>query len=373
MKLEQRLTLKPGEAPPHLLSSGYMSLQAWRLASLAKMEQRLASDDFVLLTGSSNIPLANAVSTLLERKIYYSVDTFRNGCVVGHIPTSVSGKHAIIIQSTQSSVNGDPNVNLIELLNMVDAAKKRMGAKYVTVVDAAPSDMRQDRKTDSGVAISAKLHADMLKMAGVDRMITLDLHAPQEQGFFDFPVDELYGTKVLLPYVQQLVKNKGLKAKMGAPDSGAEKRNRAWARRLHEGEDENGNIIQFIKEREIQRDGKPHIVRAEGDMEGYDVILADDVYSTGETLDNCADYAKKHGAKSVRAVVVHGEFLGRDGKTGVQILDESPLDEIIVTDSIDLPDEIRYHPKVRVVSVAPLIAEAIYRNLNNKSLKTLVD
>lgn len=372
MQLAERIRTKPGEIPANLLTSAYMSAEAHRLASLHSMELKASGKDFVLLTGSSNIPLANSVASILQEKLNYSIDTYPNGCITGHIPVSVTGKHAIIIQSTQSSVNGDPNVNMAELENMIYTAKENMGASFVTVVDPAPSDMRQDRKTGSGVGIAAKLHAKKLKSAGADRIVLLDLHAEQEQGFFDFPVDEVYGSYALIPFVKELIKEKGLNAKMAAPDVGSEKRNRSWARRL--GEDGgNAQVVQFIKERDVKRGGKPQIVGVEGDVAGYDLLIADDVYSTGESLDNCARYAKEHGAKSVRAVVVHGEFLGRDGKTGKQVLDESPLDEVIVTDTIDLPDEIKNHPKVKVVSVAPLLAEVIYRNLMNISLSDLVD
>lgn len=371
MLREQRIGIKPGEVPSDVVTSAYMAAEARSLAANNTTKLVATGREFVMLTGSSNMRLANSVAELLQHKIYYSVTTYPNGCVEGNIPVTVSEKHVIVIQSTQSSSNGDPNDNMAELENIVFTAKKGMGANKVWVVDPAPSDMRSDRKTRSGQGIAAKLHADKIKNAGADRILIGDLHAPQEQGFFEIPLDELYGSYVLLPYVLERAKELNLDLKMGAIDSGAEKRNRAWAKRI-DGRAK-GEIVLFKKQRDVEIGGKPHIIGVEGDMMGYDMLLADDVYSSGESLDKAAAFAKENGAKSVRAVVVYGEFTGRDGKSAIQLLDESPLDEIIITDAIDVPDEIRNHPKIKIVSVAPLLAEAIYRNLMNISLSELAN
>jgi ribose-phosphate pyrophosphokinase len=226
--------------------------------------------------------------------------------------------------------------------------------------------MRQDRKDLSGVSITARLVADLIEQSGIQTVMVCDLHAEQEQGFFSIPVDELYGSSVLIP---DLVENNNKKRqRFASVDQGTGARTLSWSRRVLNHE----NIITFQKQRD-KLTGKTRIIGCQGKISGHHVIFPDDLYASGKTLDDCALYSKKRGASTTRGVVVHGLFLGREGKTAIEILDESPLDEIITTDTVDIPEEIRSHPKVRVVSIAPLLAEAIYRNLTSQSLRDLVE
>lgn len=359
-----------GELPKIPLDTAtFMSTRARALARLHGMEMNLLGKDFVMLTGSSNPELASTIGQLLQRKMYYAIEKFPEESVA-RLPTHVSEKQAIIVQSTSPPVAE----NLMELLMMADAAK-RAGAKDITAVVPYFGYARQDRKDQSGTSITARLVADMMQTAGITRIMTTDIHAEQETGFFNIPVDNLYASYVLIPYLKDLIRKRGHRYRGGAPDAGSEKRTRSWSRRI-----DGGDIVTFQKERDIKRGGKSHIVGVQGDMEGYDIYLIDDMRAGGRTLDDCGDFAKSNGARSARGVAVHGLFLGRKDEINgeevslspLEVIDRSPLDEIIVTDTIDIPRDIRHHPKVRVVSIAPLFAEAIYRNIIGKPIAGMV-
>ncbi|MEK7078794.1 MAG: ribose-phosphate diphosphokinase [Patescibacteria group bacterium] len=359
--------LRIGVIPPALLSSALISRDWSERIKPHINELRTIENEFVLLAGTGNTRLGNTVAQLLGQPLHYSVQRFSGGYqdepeVVGRVPPGSSHKQAIIIQSTGAPVN----TSLMELCVMCDAAK-RTGAEDIMVVVPYLAYSRQDRKDQSGASITARLVADILQTAGANRIVTCDLHAEQETGFYNIPVDHLYASLVLIPHLKELIERHNLRFKGGAPDGGADKKVRAYARRI-----DGGDIVTFQKERDVIKGGKSHIVGCQGDIEGYDLMLIDDQLAGGATLDESAEYALAHGAKSVRGIITHGLFLGRDKKSPTQILNESPLKEIIATDTIDIPDEIRNHPKVTVVSIAPLLAEVIYRNLVGKPLADLV-
>jgi ribose-phosphate pyrophosphokinase len=366
--------LEVGKIPESLISDKkltYMSAAARQLARLHKIILHQYGDNIAFLTGSGNPRLANDVASLLGQKLSYGIRRFGATAdgkgeqeVLAEIPIKTDNKKIFIFQSTGQAVNTE----FIEVLAMLDALK-RMNKVDVTVVMPYMGYGRAEKKDSPGRSITAKLVADLFKTAGANRVMTCDMHSDAAVGFYDIPVDHLYSSHVLIPYVKQLIKKKGLKYKGAACDDGAYKRNLAWAKRIN-GEEQ---LVTFKKERD-KKTGETRIVSCQGEIKGNDLFFADDLYGSGKTLEDCAVYAKRNGAKSARGIVAHGLFLGdkRKGLSAVQALDKSALDEIIVTDSIDIPDEIRRHPKVKVISLAPLLAEAIYRNIVGESLSDLV-
>lgn len=366
--------LSIGEVPSSLVSGAevYMAASARQLAVMYQEGLHELGSNFVFLTGSGNPRLANDVVQLLGRKLYYAVRRFPASAdnlsepeVLGEVPVRTDGKDIIIFQSMGQAVNTE----LMEVFVMLDALK-RMKKGEVTVVLSYMGYGRAEKKDRPGRSITARLVADLLQTAGANRVLTCDLHDDAEVGFFNIPVDQLYASYVLIPYIKELIATRNLNYKGAASDEGSYKRNAAWSRRIN-GDEE---IVTFKKERDKDT-GITRIVGCQGDIMDYDLVISDDIYASGGTLDDCARYAKDHGAKSVRGVVTHALFTGdaKTGRTALQVLDDSPLDEIIVTDTIDIPEEIRKHPKVTVLSIAPLLAEAVYRNIIGESLSELVD
>ncbi len=249
---------------------------------------------------------------------------------------SVRGSEVFLIQSTMP-----PAENLMELLLMIDAAK-RASAKEIIAVIPYYGYARQDRKDQPRVAIGAKLVADMLAVAGATRVITMDLHADQIQGFFDVPVDHLYASTIFMPYIQGLnLPN----IAMAAPDMGGSKRANAYAKYLK------CEIIICYKQR-TKANVVDHIT-AIGEIEGRNIVLIDDLVDTGGTLCKAAEMMMDRGALSVRAVCTHGVLSGK----AFENIEKSKLTELIVTDTI--PQTIK-SGKVKVVSVAALFAQVIH-------------
>ena len=259
---------------------------------------------------------------------------------------SVRGCHVFIVQSTNP-----PAENLMELLLMIDAAK-RASAYKVNAVIPYYGFARQDRKDRPRVSLGAKLTADLLTTAGVDRIITMDLHADQIQGFFDVPVDHLFGSALFAPYIQKLSLPN---MTVSAPDMGGSKRANAYARYLQ------SEMVLCYKLRK-----KPNVVEeisVIGEVEGRHVIIIDDMVDTAGTLTFAATVMKERGALSVRAVATHPVLSG----DAINKIEASPLEELVVTDSIPIS---RMSPKIKILSVGELFAHAIRAVYTNSSIST---
>ena len=260
---------------------------------------------------------------------------------------TVRGKDVFIVQSTMPPVD-----NLMELLLMVDAAK-RASARSVVAVIPYFGFARQDRKDQPRVAIGSKLIANMLSVAGINRLITMDLHADQIQGFFEIPVDHLYSSTIFIPEIRRIQKTNNLDLVIATPDVGGAKRANVYAKNL------NAPLSLCHKQR-----SKPNEVESMtiiGEVEGKDVIIVDDIVDTAGTLTKAAALFKEKGAKTVRAVCTHAVLSGK----AIERIEQSELDEILVTNSIP---KTHVCNKLKVLSVAPLFADVIMSLLQNKSI-----
>lgn len=257
---------------------------------------------------------------------------------------SIRGKDVFIILSTMP-----PTDNLMELLLMIDAAK-RASARKITAVIPYFGFARQDRKDKPRVAIGAKLVANVLTAAGVDRVMTMDLHADQIQGFFEVPVDHLFASSIFLPFVESLNTANLI---MAAPDTGGTKRANAYAKHL------NVDLAICYKQRKVANQIENMTVI--GDVDGKDVLLIDDIIDTAGTLTTASDMMMDKGAKSVRAMCTHAVLSG----PAYDRLDKSAITELIVTDTIPLKKE---NPKIKVLSVADLFADVIHSAINYQSI-----
>ena len=257
---------------------------------------------------------------------------------------SIRGNDVFIIQSTMP-----PTDNLMELLLMIDAAKRASARKIIAVIPYFGF-ARQDRKDKPRVAIGAKLVANLLTAAGVDRVMTMDLHADQIQGFFEVPVDHLFASSIFLPYIETLdVRN----VIMAAPDTGGTKRANAYAKYL------NVDLAICYKQRKVANEIESMTVI--GDVEGRDVILIDDIIDTAGTLTTASDMMMEKGAKSVRAICTHAVLSG----PAYERLEKSAIKELIVTDTIPVQRE---SPKIKVLTVADLFADVIHSAINYQSI-----
>ena len=305
---------------------------------------------------SSNRPIkffSARASTYLAEKIALSFGTelgrtsvfqFSDGEFQPAYDESVRGKTVFIFQSTFP-----PGDNLLELLMMIDAAKRASADKVVAVIPYFGY-ARQDRKDRPRSAIGAKLVANLLTASGVGRIMTMDLHADQLQGFFDVPVDHLYASALFVPYVKEL----GLdNLAIAAPDMGGTKRANAYSRFL------NASMVICYKLRK-----RPNVVeeiKAIGDMEGKNIVIVDDMVDTAGTISFAAGMMKSEGAKSVRVVATHPVLSG----PAYERIEQSPIDELIVTDTIPLKQQ---SDKIKVLSVADHFADVINKVYNFKSI-----
>jgi ribose-phosphate pyrophosphokinase len=275
------------------------------------------------------------------------VSEFSDGEFQPSFEETVRGQDVFIVQSTMP-----PADNLLELLLMVDAAKRASARKIIAVIPYFGL-ARQDRKDKPRVAIGAKLVANMLHAAGVNRLITMDLHADQIQGFFEFPVDHLYASTLFFPEVDKFV-NVG-DVVMAAPDVGGAKRANSYAKKLNTG------LALCHKQRKKANEISEMTVI--GDVEGKDVILVDDMCDTAGTLTKAADLFIERGAKSVRAFCTHAVLSG----PAYERINNSNLTELIVTDTIPLKQQ---SDKIRVISTADLFADVIKSMIDNKSISS---
>lgn len=273
-----------------------------------------------------------------------TVSRFSDGEFQVSYEESIRGNDLFIIQSTMP-----PADNLMELLLMVDAAKRASARRIIAVIPYFGF-ARQDRKDKPRVAIGAKLVANLLTAAGVDRVMTMDLHADQIQGFFDIPVDHLFASSIFLPYIESLDMTDVI---MAAPDTGGTKRANAYAKYL------NVDMAICYKQRKVANQVENMTVI--GDVEGKDVILVDDIVDTAGTLTTAADMMMDRGAKSVRAICTHAVLSG----PAYERLEKSEILELVVTDTIPLKVK---SPKIKVLTVANLFADIIHSAINYQSI-----
>ncbi|MBU3661725.1 MAG: ribose-phosphate pyrophosphokinase [Bacteroidetes bacterium] len=280
-----------------------------------------------------------------------SIARFSDGEFQPNFNESVRGCDVFLVQSTFA--NSD---NLMEMLLMIDAAK-RASAHYITAVIPYFGMARQDRKDKPRVSIGSKVVADILTSVGASRVITMDLHAPQIQGFFEIPVDHLDSSVIFLPFMQKLsINNHNLM--IASPDIGSSARARTYAKAL--------GCDMVIVDKERRRANEIASMTLIGDVTGRDVIMVDDIIDTGNTLAKAAQLIKDKGAKSVRAMCTHPVLSGKAYET----IEESILDELVVTDTIPLRKE---SSKIKVLSVAELFAEAIRNITEHGSISSLFD
>ena len=305
-----------------------------------------------IFSGRANVPLAMNICEHLDIKPGDAeVRTFADGEIRVNIRESVRGSDAFVIQSTQP-----PADNLLELLLMIDALR-RASAERITAVIPYFGYARQDRKDKPRVPISAKLVANLIERAGADRVLTMELHAEQIQGFFDIPVDHLYSTPVLVDFFLK----RGIEGcTVVAPDTGRANRARGFATRLME------NMPLAVIDKRRPEPNKAVVMNVVGEVEGLDAIIFDDMVDTGKTLILAARALLKHGARSVMAVATHAVFSG----DAVKKIQQSPLDEMIVTDTLPLPRKKQIR-KIRVLPVASLFADTILRTHRSESVSSL--
>jgi ribose-phosphate pyrophosphokinase len=312
-------------------------------------------DNVRILSGTANESLAKEICEELGRPLAKAnIRRFSDGEISVEIDESVRGYDVFVVQSTSAPANH----NLMELLIMIDALK-RASARSISAVIPYYGYARQDRKVRPRVAISAKLVADLITTAGADRVLTVDLHAGQIQGFFNIPVDNLYATPVLIKEIKKRFEGDNLV--VVSPDAGGVERARAFAKRLDAG-------LAIIDKRREQANVSEvmHIV---GDVEGFDTILLDDMVDTAGTLTHAAQALKDNGARSVYAVATHPVLSG----PAVERIEESPLVELITANTIQLSGRAAESPKINALSIAPLLARAIVRVQERGSVSQLFD
>ncbi|WP_247235146.1 ribose-phosphate pyrophosphokinase [Telluribacter sp. SYSU D00476] len=301
-----------------------------------------------IFSGSQSEYLSKDIARFFGKDLGgYTLRKFSDGELSPSFEESVRGCDVFLIQSTFP-----PTDNLMELLLMVDACR-RASAHYVNVVIPYFGYARQDRKDKPRVPIAAKLVANLLSASGVDRLMTIDLHAGQIQGFFDFPVDHLEGTTVLVPYIKSLNLDRLL---IASPDVGGAGRARNFAKML--------NVDMILCDKQRKRANEIASMQVIGDVEGADVVLVDDLIDTGGTICKAAEIILEKGARSVRAICTHPIMSGKAHEN----IANSVLEELIVTDTIPLKQT---NPKIRVISVAELFAKAIGRIRDHDSISSL--
>ena len=314
----------------------------------------MASDNLMVFTGNANPALADAVARHLGLPLgRATVGTFSDGEIMVEILENVRGKDVFVLQPTCSPSND----NLMELLIMVDALK-RASAGRITAVIPYFGYARQDRRPRSSrVPITAKMVANMISSVGSDRVMTMDLHSDQIQGFFDIPVDNIFGTPVLL---EDIWKHNYEDVVIVSPDVGGVVRARAIAKRLNDAE-----LVIIDKRR--PKPNVSQVMNVIGDVQGRTCLIIDDMVDTANTLCEAAHALKEQGAKKVLSYCVHPVLSGR----AIERIGSSALDELVVTDTIPLSDSAQACKRIRQLSVAPLMAETMRRISGGDSVSSL--
>ncbi|NUN48612.1 MAG: ribose-phosphate pyrophosphokinase [Candidatus Brocadiae bacterium] len=307
--------------------------------------------EFQIFTGNSNRRLAERIAKYLELEMSNAeVSRFPDGEIDVKIGDDVRGADVFLVQPTSPPVNE----NLMELLIMIDALR-RASAERITAVIPYFGYARQDRKAEGRVPISAKLCANLITRAGADRVMTMDLHAAQIQGFFDIPVDHLYAAPVLIDYVR---KKELQKPCVLCCDVGGAKMARAYAKRL-------GGAPLAIIDKRRTGPSETEVAEVIGTVEGHDVVVVDDMISTGTSIAEAARVARERGARSVRMVATHAVLCGK----AMEKIEASKVEELVITDSVPITGKER--PWIKTVTVAELLGEAIRRIHKSESVSSL--
>jgi len=306
-----------------------------------------------LVAGNSNRPLAEAIATYLKLPLTKCiVKRFADMEVFVEVEENVRGEDVFVLQSTSFPAND----HLMELLILIDALR-RSSARRITAVIPYFGYARQDRKPGPRTPISAKLVANMITQAGADRVLTVDLHALQIQGFFDIPTDNLFCAPVMVKDIKSRFETD--KLMVVSPDVGGVVRARDLAKRI-------GAPLAIVDKRR-DRPGESEVMNVIGEVEGRDCIMVDDIVDSGGTLCNASDALLNHGARQVNAYITHGVLSGK----AVERISNSSLNSISISDSIQPTKEIEAAQKVRVISIADLFGEAIQRTSGEKSVSSL--
>jgi ribose-phosphate pyrophosphokinase len=305
-----------------------------------------------IFSGNANRELAQSICRYVETPLGDAdVTRFADGEIYVEIKENVRGVNCFVVQSTCAPVND----NLMELLVMIDALKRASAGSIVAVIPYFGY-ARQDRKSKPRTPISARLVADLLTAAGVDRVLAIDLHAGQIQGFFNIPVDHLYGMPVLMDHMRSRF---GSDAVIVSPDAGGVERARAYSKRL-------GASLAIIDKRR-PTPNVSEVVHIIGDVRGRDAIIVDDMVDTAGTLCAAAQAVMDQGARAVFASASHGVL----SKPAIDRIMASPLQELIITDTVAPRADVRACPKIRILSVARLLGEAVKRIHHGDSISSL--
>ncbi len=308
-----------------------------------------------ILAGNSNRALTESIAAYLGVPLTKcQVRRFADMEIFVEILENVRGKDTFIVQSTSFPTND----HLMELLIMTDALR-RSSAKRITAVVPYFGYARQDRRASGRTPISAKLVANLITQAGVDRVLTVDLHAGQIQGFFDIPTDNLFGAPVMVRDIKDRMDTKNVM--VVSPDVGGVVRARALAKRI--------DAPLAIVDKRRERAGESEVMNIIGDVSGRTCILVDDIVDSGGTLCNAAEALLAKGAAEVHAYITHGVLSGG----AVARISSSKLKQLVITDSIQATEAVRVSPNIRVISIGPLLGEAIARTAKEESVSSLFD
>lgn len=308
------------------------------------------SSELKVFSGRSNRPLAEKIAAALGKPLgSCEIKDFSDGEMWVKYTENIRGSDVYIVQSTNP-----PAENLLELLIMIDAARRASARKVVAVIPYFGY-ARQDRKDQPRVSITAKLVANLITTAGAERVITMDLHAPQIQGFFDIPVDHLYSSAVLVRYFKE---HPIPRLSVASPDVGGIKMARAYAKRLE------ADLVVIDKRRPKQNETE--VMNIIGEVRGRNILVVDDLVDTAGTLVNAVKALQNAGAQDVYAAATHPVLSG----SAVERINGSNLKEIVVTDTLPIKDA---SPKIHVESIAQLFAEAIKRSYKHQSISSLFD
>jgi ribose-phosphate pyrophosphokinase len=305
-----------------------------------------------IFSGGSNRELADSICRYVEVPVGRAeVSRFSDGESFVEIGENVRGVNCFVIQSTSTPVN----TNLMELLIMIDALKRASAGSIIAVLPYFGY-ARQDRKTKPRTPISAKLVADLITAAGADRVLAVDLHAGQIQGFFNIPFDHIYA----MPIVMEVLRSRfGAESVVVSPDAGGVERARAYSKRL--------NATLAIIDKRRSSPNVSEVMHLIGDVKGKDAIIVDDMIDTAGTLTQAARSVMEQGARSVSACATHGVLSG----AALQRIEESALSDVFITDTIAPTDAVKQSKKIKVISVARLLGEAVKRIHHGDSISSL--
>ena len=306
-----------------------------------------------LLSGTSNKPLSKSIAKFLKSKLVNSsIRNFSDGEIYVELNENIRGNSIFIIQSISSPAND----NLMELLLCIDALK-RSSAKNITAVIPYFGYARQDRKVVPRTSISAKLVSNLITKAGADRVVTVDLHAGQIQGFFDIPVDNLFATPIFARHVKKNIKSKNIVCI--APDVGGTERARALGKIL--------NVGLAIVDKRRPKPGQSQVMNVIGEVKDKTCVIVDDIIDSGGTIVNAAKALKDRGAKEVYVYITHGVLTGE----AVKKIKNSVIKKLVITDTIDNKDKTKSAKNIEVLSISALMGEAIKRISNSTSVSDL--